>query len=101
MLVSTYSSLWIDFVKILANNVNLSPRTSVIHDESIEMIVALLNLLPPSHHDAQHSSEMTRLLMESWSVMTSICKFLPSDLKLVAPQLVSDITAIELKKWMK
>ena len=98
MKISSFSSLWIDFSKILANNVNLSPRTSLMHDESIDMIVALLKMLVPTNDDALHALEVTRLLIESWAVMTSICKFLPSDLKMVAPQLVTDITAIELKK---
>lgn len=96
--IAPFASLWIDFVKTLANNVNLSPRTSVIHDDSLDMVVALLTLVLPSNNEAERSFEMTRLLIESWNVMNSICKFLPSDLKLMAPQLVSDITAIDMKK---
>ena len=74
---------------------NLSSRTSLLHDESIDMIVALLTLLLPKENDQEWNNS---LLIESWTVMTAICKFLASDLKMVAPKLINDIAAVEQKK---
>jgi hypothetical protein len=99
-------SLWTDFLKVLANNLNYCPRISVLHDETVEMLKSMMRLLFPSeahissaHKDSQANS--ITLLLDSWFAVVSICKFLPTDLKVVDARLVADVTALEQSRGRK
>lgn len=45
--VSEFPSIWLRFVSVLANNVNVVQKNAALHEEVLEMIVALLRLLHP------------------------------------------------------
>lgn len=82
------STIWFEFMKILAINISISPRISLIHDEMLEMIGSLLCLLQAA---SVSNVSLTKLLLVSWGSIVGECKFLSSDLKSIHPKLVSDL----------
>ena len=45
--VNEFPSVWLRFISVLANNVNVVQKNAALHEEILEMIVALLRLLHP------------------------------------------------------
>jgi hypothetical protein len=92
---------WLLFVVTLANNLNVTPRTSQIHDDLLEMIATLLMLLLPnadrliglpiSPNGSSPRGAMLRLANDSWTSLISVCKFAAADLKTQHPDLVADL----------